>query len=131
MLTVAELREISAARIEEAQALLDAGHYDGVVYLCGYAVELALKARICETLNWAWYPSNNREFKDLHSFRTHNLNVLLWLSGQDSRIRSNMPDTWKAVSTWNPELRYQIPGSATLPSAALLLEEVRRLLGTI
>ena len=65
VLTIAELREISAARLEDAQALFDAGHYDGVVYLCGYAVELALKARICETLDWDGYPSTNREFREL------------------------------------------------------------------
>ena len=91
MLTIAELRSISASRIDEAQALLDAGHYDGVVYLCGYAVELALKARICETLSWAGYPYTNREFRELQSFRTHNLRLLLRLSGQDSRIKGAAP----------------------------------------
>ena len=70
MLSVAELRSISAARLEEAQTLLEAGHYDGVVYLCGYAVELALKARICETLNWAGYPATTREFWGIQSLRT-------------------------------------------------------------
>ena len=94
MLTITELRAISAARLDDAQALFDAGHYDGVVYLCGYAVELALKARICETLNWSGYPATNREFRDYQSFRTHDLKVLLRLSGQESKIMPDLPDAW-------------------------------------
>ena len=126
MLRTAELRAISAARLEDAQALFDAGHYDGVVYLCGYAVELALKARICDTLDWAGYPATNREFRNYQTFRTHNLKVLLRLSGVENRITDDMPDTWQAVSIWNPDLRYRIPGSASESDAATLLEQMRQ-----
>ena len=131
MLTVAELRSISAARLEDAQALFNAGHYDGVVYLCGYAVELALKARICETLNWEGYPSTNREFRDYLTFRTHDLKVLLRLSGQESRIIESMRDTWRAVSNWNPDIRYRIPGSTSRSAAATLLEQMRQVAESI
>ncbi len=126
MLTIAELRSISAARLEDAQALFDAGHYDGVAYLCGYAVELALKARICETLNWEGYPSTNREFRDYQSFRTHDLKILLRISGEENRVLAGMPNTWRAVAIWNPELRYQIPGSTSESEAHLLLEQMRQ-----
>lgn len=126
MLTIAELREISAARLDDAQALFDAGHYDGVVYLCGYAVELVLKARICETLDWDGYPSTNREFRDYLTFRTHDLKVLLRLSGQESRILRDMPKTWRAVAIWNPELRYRLPGSTSVSEAEILLEQMRQ-----
>ena len=131
MLTVAELRSISAARLEDAQALFNAGHYDGVVYLCGYSVELALKARICETLNWEGYPSTNREFRDYLTFRTHDLKVLLRLSGQESRIIESMRDTWRAVSNWNPDIRYRIPGSTNRSAAATLLEQMRQVAESI
>ena len=126
MLTIAELRSISAARLEDAQALFNAGLYDGVVYLCGYAVELALKARICETLNWDGYPSTNREFRDYLTFRTHDLKVLLRLSGQETRILRDRPKTWRAVAIWNPELRYRLPGSTSEPEAEILLEQMRQ-----
>ena len=131
MLTIAELRSISASRIDEAQALLDAGHYDGVVYLCGYAVELALKAQVCETLNWVGYPYTNREFRELQSFRTHNLRLLLRLSGQDSRIKGAAPDVWSNVSRWNPELRYLVPGSTSESSASDLLSQVKLIVGVL
>ena len=131
MLTIAELRSISASRIDEAQALLDAGHYDGVVYLCGYAVELALKAQVCETLNWVGYPYTNREFRELQSFRTHSLRMLLILSGQEISIKASYSQEWLNVAKWNPELRYNIPGSASESSASELLAQVKLIVGTI
>lgn len=122
----AELRAISAARLEDARSLFDAGNYDGAVYLCGYAVELALKARICDTLDWEGYPETHREFENYRSFRTHDLRVLLRLSGAENRIIAAMPDAWKAVSTWNPDLRYLVPGSSSESVAATLLEQMRQ-----
>jgi hypothetical protein len=86
LLNIADLRALSAARLEDAQALFDAGRYDASACLCGYALELALKARICETLNWQWFPETRREFEGYRSFRTHDLDVLLYLSGVRNRI---------------------------------------------
>jgi hypothetical protein len=60
--------------------------YDGAIYLCGYAIEVALKARTCRTLGWAEFPETNREFENYRSFRTHDLEVLLNLSGVRNRI---------------------------------------------
>ena len=61
MISVAELDNIARARIEDAKALLTAGRFDGATYLCGYAVEVALKARICRSLNWTEFPSTGSE----------------------------------------------------------------------
>lgn len=47
MLTRKQLKDIIQARLDDADALQVAGRYDGAIYLCGYAVELALKCRIC------------------------------------------------------------------------------------
>src|SRR5712691_5133895 len=68
MISVAELDNIARARIEDAKVLLTAGRYDGATYLCGYAVEVALKARICRTLNWTEFPSTGSEFQAYRSF---------------------------------------------------------------
>jgi hypothetical protein len=47
MIPIKELLKISQARLRDSDALLGAHRYDGAIYLCGYAIELALKARIC------------------------------------------------------------------------------------
>jgi HEPN domain-containing protein len=57
------LRNIAAARLEDARQLFVAGRFDGAAYLCGYAVELALKARICDTLAWSEFPETAKEFE--------------------------------------------------------------------
>ena len=46
MLTVRQLREIARERIKDAEALLRAERFEGAMYICGYAVEMALKARM-------------------------------------------------------------------------------------
>lgn len=81
MISVTDLAQIASARLEDAKILLAAGRFDGAVYLCGYGVEIALKARICKTLNWAEFPDTRGEFRNLESFRTHDLDASLRLSG--------------------------------------------------
>jgi len=56
MITTKDLRAISRERLRDARALLRAKRFDGTYYVCGYAVELALKARCCRTLKWADFP---------------------------------------------------------------------------
>jgi hypothetical protein len=52
-----EIEKIVHARIEDARILYEASRFDGSIYLCGYAIELGLKARICRTLQWDEYPT--------------------------------------------------------------------------
>src|SRR3990172_2667605 len=108
MIPVAELDRIARARLEDAKALFQAGRYDGATYLCGYAVEVALKARICRTLNWPDFPSTSGEFRNYTSFQTHDLDVLLRLSGQEARIKQKHFARWNKVSAWKAEWRYNI-----------------------
>lgn len=56
MISTKDLKAIARARLRDAHLLLRAKRFDGAFYLCGYAVELALKARICRTLKWAGFP---------------------------------------------------------------------------
>ena len=90
MISIAELRKIVSARLRDAEVLHQGGRFDGAVYLCGYAVELALKARICKTLKWSGFPSTNSEFQGLQSFKTHRLDLLLSLFGQEAKIKTRI-----------------------------------------
>jgi len=53
MITRTELRNLAKARLKESKILFDSKQYDVATYLSGYAIELALKARICRTLKWS------------------------------------------------------------------------------
>jgi len=131
MIARAELEQLAAARLADAQALLAAGRFDGAVYLCGYAVELRLKTRICHTLNWTEFPQTNKEFESLRSFRTHDLDVLLKLSGVESVVRTNHLVEWSVATTWDPEMRYRPVGTATQNGATLMVNSVTTLLGVL
>lgn len=101
------LKSISRSRLRDAQVLLRTKRFDGAVYLCGYAVEIALKARMCRSLRWSGFPETQQEFRGLQSIRTHDLEILLRLSGIEARIKAKYLAQWSVVLKWDPEKRYQ------------------------
>jgi hypothetical protein len=131
MISVAELDNIARARIEDARVLLAAGRFDGATYLCGHAIEIALKARICRVLNWPEFPSTSGEFQPYRSFQTHELDVLLRLSGQEARIRRDHFDFWNPVAAWRVESRYNVVGTVQPPDAAVMIHAAGELLAVL
>jgi HEPN domain-containing protein len=121
MIRVGELESIANARLADARILLNAGRYDGAIYVCGYAVEVGLKARICQTLNWSEFPSTNSEFSAYRSFQTHDLEVLLRLSGMERAIKEQNLPAWSAITAWRPESRYNVIGTATQEKAKAMI----------
>ncbi len=122
------MRRVARARLRDAEVLLEARRYDGAVYLCGYAVELGLKARICRTLRWAGYPESSREFRRLGSFRVHDLDVLPHLTGRESAIKQVALPVWSAVAAWSPDARYRPVGTSNSTDARLMIEAARSIL---
>ena len=117
------LRVNAQARLEDAQTLFDNKRYDGSAYLCGYAVEFALKARICETLNTTIYPDK------ITGFKTHNLATLLFLTGIESRIKQTAIAEWTFLEqNWQPEIRYRASGTILPGDAQTLLQATGTLL---
>jgi hypothetical protein len=131
MLAAVEVKRLAKARLQDAITLHVAGRHDGAVYLCGYSVELALKARICRTLKWSGFPETNKEFENLRSFKVHDLDVLLRFTGREAVVKTTLFPDWSVVSAWNPESRYKPIGSVSpadagqmLASAAVLLRKL-------
>ena len=131
MLDKKEIRKIARARLKEAEVLAASRRYEGAIYLCGYAVELALKARICKTLNWSGYPSSNNEFDKYRTFRTHNLDVLLHLTGIEDRVKTALLAEWSAVTEWDPESRYNPIGNISSYDAQLMISSAKALLAKL
>jgi len=124
----ADLKAMARGRLRDARVLLQANRLDGAVYLCGYAVEMALKARICRTLRWPEFPQKSDHTKVL---RTHSLAVLLEYSGIDSRIKTNYMAAWSAVQNWNPESRYDPTRVVSQQEANDMISAAATLLRTI
>lgn len=123
-LTPAKLKDLTDLRRREAQALLAAGLFDGACYLCGYILELALKAAVCKNLKLAEYPP----IKLAKTFKTHALDELLLLAGlqqafEDEGNRNHdFAANWTLVSSFGPDDRYS--SGRTLQDAERLLEAV-------
>ena len=131
MIPKTDLKKIAGGRLKDADVLLRAGRYDSAIYLCGYALEIGLKARICRTLKWAGFPSTRKEFEGYQSFRTHDLETLLHLSGIEDKIRAGFAAEWGIVSTWDPEMRYRLMGSGSLQKATNMIESTKTILGAL
>jgi hypothetical protein len=102
-LTADELTALADARLQDAASLFLAGRYDGARYVCGYAIELKLKARICRAHGWGQYPPT----PELNAvLKTHDLKVLLLLSTLKATILSDYAAFWLIVAPWSPNLRY-------------------------
>ena len=127
MLNSLDLRKIAKARLKDAEILYDSQQYDGATYLCGYAVEMALKASICKVLHWDEYTLG----KGYGTFKTHDLDILLHLSGKETRIKKEYFSAWSHVTTWEPEMRYKPVGSATKEDTEFMIESSKRLLSVL
>ena len=128
MIAVEELDRIARARLHDAKSLLAAGRFDGATYVCGYAVEVALKARICRTLNWSEFPATGGEFAAYKSFRTHELEVLLRLSGQEASIKKSHFSLWNVVAAWKADSRYNSIGTSRQAATEALIQATDELL---
>ncbi len=110
--------------------LLAADRFDGAAYLCGYAVELALKARIVDTLGWTGFPDTGSEFKNYQSLRTHNLEVLLTFTGREPMVKKDHMAEWSEVSVWDPESRYKAIGTASKDKTTQMIHSADTLMGS-
>jgi hypothetical protein len=133
MLSKEELYKLAKCRFEEAEILLASHKPDGAVYLSGYAIELMLKRKITDLLDWDGYPANPKEFESKLSFKIHKLPTLLHFSGLERRLKSDtvLFARWQIASTWDSEIRYQEIGVRTEAEAQDIIEATRDILNFI
>jgi hypothetical protein len=99
------------------------------MYIAGYAVECALKARICTVLAW----SDFRTFGDYaRPMKTHDLVFLLGFTGLEETLYGAEHFTdWSVVSKWEPDIRYEPSSSVSRGQANGMLDAARRLIHII
>lgn len=129
-LTPEVLKRITETRLKEAKLLFDNGYYDGAIYLCGYAVEAALKAMVCKTLGVTEYPGEQVLKSMKSAFYTHELDNLKILAGltphlnlaQETEPLKTVFQNWSLLSNgWKSEMRYEI-GIADQAKADVMLK---------
>ena len=115
-----------AKRLADSKVLLDNRRYGAAIYIGGYALELALKFRICQIMKFnGGFPETKSEFNtyyadtrktflrstiwELRDIRHHQLPILLRYSGEQVTVEMGYGTAWDAVKNWNPEMRYTNP----------------------
>ena len=126
-LTADDLDALAAARLGDAATLFLGSRYDGARYVCGYAIELKLKARICRAHGWKAYPPIPALGAAL---KTHNLEALLLLSTLEPKILPDYDAFWGVVASWSPELRYDVVPTPA-QDAENMIEATRLLLAVL
>ena len=126
MPTRRDLQKLAKLRLREAEHLERKGLYDGCVYLCGYVVEFALKARICRVLGLRSYPDEKEVGR---VFKTHNFDVLKLLAGleEETSLARNKAlfNNWSTATEWRPEYRYLPPGTYDKKKARQVLSSIK------
>ena len=129
MISTADLHRTARDYLRAARLLRTRKSYDAAVYLCGYAVEIALKARICRTLNWTTgFPETNVEFRYKGNLKIHELDALLEYTGVQDKIRLSYFGSWSIIEKWSPEQRYNPRGTKTRADADNMITATQQIL---
>lgn len=126
MISTNVLRELINQKLKDTNILIAGKSYSSAIYMAGYALELALKLKVCKILKLKQgFPGNKTEFvfyqnsqksqpllagtiMQIKDVRNHNLNKLLFYSGLEYQIRLNYLNEWNLVIGWHSEMRYKV-----------------------
>ena len=130
MISTTDLHSTAREYLRAAKLLRTRNSYDASVYLCGYAVEIALKASICRHLKWATgFPETNADFQEKGPLlKTHNLKMLIEYTGVQDRVRFLMLTDWSLITKWSPEQRYNPIGTKSQTDANEMIAATQKLL---
>ncbi|RYE29418.1 MAG: hypothetical protein EOP42_14450 [Sphingobacteriaceae bacterium] len=120
------LKKLINQRINDADILILNNCYENGIYIAGYALEITLKLKICNLLQFEQgFPESKSEFNiyqnsvknqallagavtQLKDIRHHDLSKLLFFSGVEYYVKLHFLAEWNLAAVWNPEMRYKI-----------------------
>ena len=99
---------LAEIRVEDARVLLDAHQYSGAYYVCGYAVECALKACISKQTLEHDFPSLNKVRQSYtHDFGKLIVRAELGDELDNQRVtHSEFNKYWEILEGWPEHARY-------------------------
>lgn len=152
MIEANRLQFLINQKMADSRALFRAGRYATAIYIMGYAIEIALKKRICYTCEFPrGFPENEGElrsytqvlqsfvpdsayadirFSSIRDIRNHDLLKLLKYSGREYYINLHYLQEWTIVNQWHPAMRYmrkltiQQAGASFLKSARIIIHQL-------
>lgn len=114
-----DLQKMAEERVTDAAALLAAGRFQAAYYLCGYAVEFALKACIARQVREFDFPDR----KVVNDSYVHDLTKLLNVSRmaqlhkEEADQNESFVENWGIVREWSEASRYNAAITETAATA--------------
>jgi HEPN domain-containing protein len=109
-----QFQNLAKARLKDAKALLGRKRWSGAYYLCGYAIECALKACLLRHLGESEAVYGDPSYlKRLADCWTHDLVKLVNLAGLDSEFgiargaNPSLDTFWGVTKDWKETSRYE------------------------
>ena len=109
-----KLQNLARARLKDAKALLGRKRWSGAYYLCGYAIECALKACLLRYLGESGAIFGEPTYlKKLADCWTHDLVKLVNLAGLDAEFgaargaNAALDTFWTTTKDWTETSRYE------------------------
>ncbi|MBI1918689.1 MAG: HEPN domain-containing protein [Planctomycetes bacterium] len=109
-----KLQNLAKTRLKDAKALLGRKRWSGAYYLCGYAIECALKACLLRYLGESGAVFGEQSYlKKLADCWTHDLVKLVNLAGLDAEfgaargVNAVLNDFWTVTKDWKETSRYE------------------------
>ena len=128
MIPLSQFAETAASHLDAARTLIASENWSLAAYHCGYAIEIKLKVRAASRRGWTEFPSTGEEFRaEYRILRTHDLDLLLELSGVEKLVKAHHFTQWNVVAVWAPDQRYAPLGSVTEEHARQMLAATERL----
>jgi hypothetical protein len=115
-------QKLARLRLREAKVLLRADCPHGALYLCGYAVECALKACVAKRTGRHDFPDKDRAQKS----HTHDIITLIELAGLTKDVNAlettdpPLYKRWQVVIEWSEVRRYGNDPFAAANAAAII-----------
>ncbi len=137
MKNVQEIRDLAAHRVVEAEYLMQSANNDfsaAAFYLAGYAVELTLKARICELFGKEDFFGTMRG-KTSTAFKIHDIEELFFLLGAtkiyNEQANEDIKSAFSTVISWDETTRYKPPKAFERVKVLKFIESVKKLIAWI
>jgi HEPN domain-containing protein len=117
-----DLQKMAEERVADASALLGAERYQAAYYICGYAIECALKACVARKTREFDFPDR----KVVNDSYVHDLTKLLKVAAIDGLLQEEearnrlFAKNWGVVKDWSETSRYDASITAARASVFFL-----------
>lgn len=152
MIPVADFQHTACERFRDAKCLLDGERFDGAIYMAGYALEIAIKVKLCHSKEMPAFPDTEDEWKDVNGAlkkfdntwkKTNNAfdkESKSWKEHLSEELVNRLDESlknqilanrdWRKIRIWSVDLRYR-RGIATTSQATGFINAIEHIANNI